>query len=200
MLTAMPMTFTAGESVIYKRTDSDYSAVDWDLHVYVAGATQFNVASVASGSDFLVTIPASVTAGLTPGYYRFQEIVIQRVLPAGQAELEKHLIGSGPISVEMNLATASAGSGQSFEEKVLAALEAKISGRVTVDQETLQIDGTAIARIPFEKLFELRQKFATLVDLQRSPNASMGSVEVNFGQPSLPTLPGFPLPPTGGNW
>lgn len=179
-LTAMPASFVAGTTVTYTRTLPDYPPASWDLKVTLAGASQVVVTAAASGTDFVVTFEPSNTVGFTPGAYEFEERVIQKVADAGH-EKKEATVGKGPVSLERNLITATGAAAQSFDEKMLVAIEVKLFGRITTDQETLQIVDTVIARIPVEQLDKMHQKYANRVELQRSPNAAIGSVNINFG-------------------
>lgn len=195
-LTAMPARFTAGETLSYTRTVSGLpdSTHGWVLFVYLAGAAQPLAAgpfTIAADGSCTVTVDANITHNLAAGNYRWQETAKENVASyAGKIVTWDR----GSVIVDLDLAQATGGSAQSFEARVLAALQAKILGRITTDAETIQIDGTTIARIPFELAERLVSKYQALVEAQNNPGALMGSVEVNFGPPGLPIVPGFPLP------
>lgn len=178
-LTAMPASFSAGSTLTYERTLTDLptSSYGWKLSVFIAGASEAKHENiVAAAGVYTVLIAASVTKDLAPGPYRYVERAIET--SPGTRVFD---VGAGALVVEPDLSAASGGSALSFEAQVLAALRAKLVGRLTTDQETLQIEGTAIARIPFEKLEQLIAKYEAIVDAQQSPNSAIGSIEIRFG-------------------
>ena len=197
-LIAMPASFTSGETVTYTRQCSDLplSTYGWVLYVYIAGPNELAAGpfTIDATGTCVVTLTPTQTASLAGGNYRYQETAKENVGTPPNYTGQILTWARGTLQVELNLATASSGSGQTFEETMLAALKAKVSGRLTVDQESIQIDGTAISRIPFELAERLITKYQVMVDLQQNPRAVIGSVEINFGPPALPYLPGMPLP------
>lgn len=179
-LTAMPARFSAGTTLTYELTlpDLPTSAYGWKASVYLAGpneAKHENIAAV-NGVCTVLVAPAT-TIDLVPGVYHYVERAVET--SPGTRVFD---IGSGMVVVDPNLATASGGSAMTFEAQVLAALKAKLLGRLTADQETLQVEGTAITRIPFEELEPLIEKYQQIVDLQANPAAAFGSVEITFGR------------------
>jgi len=179
-LTAMPASFSAGTTLTYERTlpELPTSTTGWQLSVYLAGpgvAQQLNIAAVANVCTVLIS--AVDTANLPPGGYQYFERAVEIAPGARVFDIE-----TGTISIEPNLASAIAGSAMTFEAKVLAALKAKLEGRLTTDQETLQVEGTAIARIRFEQLERLIDKYQAIVELQERPDSAIGSIEISFGR------------------
>jgi hypothetical protein len=178
--TAMPASFSAGTTLTYARTLDDLptSAYGWRLCLYIAGPHEAKHEDIAAVSGvYTPLIPASVTQDLLPGAYRWLERV--KEIAPGTRVLD---IDSGNVTVEPDLATATGGSAMTYEAQVLEALKAKFLGRLTTDQETLQVDGTLIERIPFEQLEGLIAKYQAIVDAQVSPDTLFGSVEIHFGR------------------
>lgn len=178
--TAMPARFSAGTTLTYERTLTDLpaSAYGWTLSLYLAGPTEARQEDIALANGvYTVLLPASTTQDLTAGAYRWLERV-KEVAPGTRV----FDVASGFVTVDPDLASATGGSGVSYEAQVLAALKAKLLDRLTADQETLQVDGTAIARIPFERLDSLIAKYEAIVEAQVSPGAVLGSIEIHFGR------------------
>jgi hypothetical protein len=178
----MPASFSAGTTLTYARTLDDLptSAYGWRLCVYIAGPNEAKHEDIAAVSGvYTVLIPASVTQDLVPGPYRWIERM-KEIAPG--VRVFDVPDGSGTVNVDPDLATATGGSAMSYEAQVLEALKAKLLGRLTVDQETLQVDGTVIERIPFEQLEGLIAKYQAIVDAQVSPDTLFGSVEIHFGR------------------
>lgn len=182
--TAMPASFSAGTTLTYQRSLADLnlptSATGWTFAVFLAGPDATGQQGIAAVNGiFTVLIPASTTADLPAGGYQYVERAYE-VAPGTRV----YDVGFGTVSVEPDLATASGDSLLSFEAQILAALKAKLLGRITTDQETLQVEGTAISRIPFEQLEPLIAKYQQIVDQQVNPASAFGSVEITFGRVS----------------
>lgn len=179
--TAMPASFSAGTTLTYERTVPDLpsSSYGWKLSVYLAGPAEAKHEAITLTNGVgTVLIAATATADMPAGAYRWLERITEN--SPGTRVFD---VGAGSLEIGPNLATAAEGSALSYEAQVLAALQAKLLGRLGTDQETLQVEGTAIARIPFDQLERLVAKYQAIVDLQRSPNAAIGSVEITFGRP-----------------
>lgn len=174
-LTALPSSFSAGSTVVYRRSLADYPASDsWVLKLYLAGVSVLTKTAVASGADHVVTLAASDTDDLTSGVYRW----VERVSKGG----EVYDVAWGTIEVTPDVATATAGELQPWAETALAAIEAKISGRITADQEEFEILGRAVKRIPFEELREIHSWLSGLVASASRGGAPRPSQLVQFSQ------------------
>lgn len=160
-LTEIPETFAAGTTLKYTRSSSDYPANDgWTLTVGLRGPSVKDAATVvASGADYVVTFPAADTATLDPGMYHWVEKYVHGT--------KGTFYVTGDVQVTPDVFGATAGELQSVNEKTLAALIAKRDSRLTADQETLQVDGMAIARIPFEQLEKLIARYQARVNAER---------------------------------
>jgi hypothetical protein len=168
-LTEFPESFAAGTTVKYTRSLADYPANDgWTLAVHLRGLTVEGSADVTFGAD--------ITASLPAGAYTW----LERVSKAGEVNDP----ATGEVAVTPNVAAARAGDLQTPEAKILAALIAKRDGRLTADQETVQVDSMAITRIPFELLEELIARYQRIVNNQRAGGAPLKRTLVTFRRPS----------------
>ncbi len=168
-----PTSLTAGTSLRFKRSYASYPASSgWAYNFYLAGASVLTVAGVASGADFIVTLAPTDTVGFAPGTYRYTEIVSK--------DSVKVEMGRGILVIEMNLATATAGTAQTHEEKTLSIIEAALSGRLTKDIESYQIAGRAVSKIPITELMKLRGTYKAIVAQQSNPSTPIGSIQVTF--------------------
>jgi hypothetical protein len=159
--TALPPAFAAGTTVQYTRSYADYPANDgWTLTLYLAGAQILNKVATASGADFVITLAATDTDDLTtPGLYRW----VERASKSGVVKD----VASGTVEVTANLATATAGSLQTTEEKLLAAVDAVIAGKITDDVLQYTIAGRSLTLMSRLDLLELRRKLQWDVARQR---------------------------------
>lgn len=162
ILTAIPERFTAGTTVKYIRTFVDFPADEgWTLNLYLAGASIATVAGSASAKSFNVTLSAAATAGLVAGNYQW----VERVAKAG----EKFDVAAGTSIVDPDVAVATAGSLQSYNEKRLAVIEAALTGTLTGGMLSYQIEGRAASKIPPAELEALRAKYHALVLAEQRP-------------------------------
>lgn len=184
-LTALPSEITAGTTVKFKRTTSDHPSNDgWTLTLYIVGAKRISKAGVADGSggyDFTL-LPTETDDLTTPGNYQFFE----RATKGGEVydSNTSPTLRSGVVKVLQDVATAADGDFQTFEEKQLAAVEARIEGRLTKDQESIQIDGIAVVKIAFEKLYAYRRALRQAVALQRRRGRFETPMRAVFGPTS----------------
>jgi len=176
-LTAIPVKIVAGTTVKYTRTESDYPAPTWTLTLYLSGASATSFIAAANGTDHDVTITSTLSAAILPGNYKWEERVTDGT--------DVYAVASGIVYFEANMASATAGSGQTYEEKTLAIIDGILSGRITKDQESYQIAGRAVSRIPFAELKRMRAELSAAVYMQRNPGRFGRPVRISF-------------PPTGG--
>ncbi len=171
-LTAMPPRFAAGTTVEYTRKNSDFPASQgWSLTVYLAGPGTASSAASASGDTFTVMLAASATEGLAAGTYQWTE----RYEKAG-----KRYDVSGTVVVTPNLALAAPGDLQSYAEKVVEALEAGLVGKLTKDQEQLEILGRSIRKIPATEYAGLLLQWRAIRDAEQNPGRFGPDVRFTF--------------------
>lgn len=176
----MPSTIPAGTSVSYTRTFTDYRADDgWTLAVHLAGPDVPGAAAVtiaASGSSFVVTLSAAMTAKLRPGTYQWQE----RVAKAGAV----YVAASGTVIVEPDIASANAGDLQPTDEQLLEVVEAALANRLTADMQSYQIGGRSVTKIPAAELYDLRTRLRSAVDQARNAGTFGRNVDLTFLGPT----------------
>lgn len=180
ILSSMPDVIRAGETIQYTRSVQDYLASDgWTLAVALRGIQIANgtVTTNANGKDFDVVFSAAMTGALAAGNYQW----LERVTKAG----ESHDVGNSVLVVLQNLITAAAGDGQTLNEKLLALVETRLSGRITEDMEQFSIAGRAISRIPFEELLKIRTSLRFAVWQDANPNSLGRTVKIAFPGPEL---------------
>lgn len=116
-VTSFPAAFTAGDTVVIRRTLADYPAsAGWALgYVLINGTAKITLpASVASGDDHLVTVPAATSAAYAAASYTYVETVSR----AG----ERYTLKSGTVVVKPNLAAATTFDARSSARKALDAI------------------------------------------------------------------------------
>lgn len=97
---------------------------------------------------------------------------------------ERFTIDQGVLYVEPNLQLATAGTQQSHNEKMLAAIQSVLQGRATNDIESYQIAGRAVNKIPVEQLLKLENVYIAKVRRERNPGQFGVNHLVHFTRPS----------------
>lgn len=174
-----PHQFVAGDTVQWTKSLSDYPASDgWALHYRIVGVTEeiadANIsvmANVSGGWDVSISAAAS---SIDAGACR-----ITGWVTSGDAS-ERHTVYDGTITALADIASVSPGDLQTPNQKILAAIDARMAGRITADQESVQIDGTSLVRIPIEKLATLRGIYSARVWRDLNPDRSNPAHELRF--------------------
>lgn len=172
-LTELPATLDAGTTVKYTRSHAAYPASDgWALSLYLAGpAVPAPFTGAASGAAFDVTLAAASTATLPPGTYTW----VERVTKGG----EVYDAARGQVTVNANIATAAAGDLQSWEEKTLKVVEARIAGSMDKAIAEYQIHSRAVKYIPLDELRKLRSELKAAI-LQKKTGRFSTPIHVTF--------------------
>jgi hypothetical protein len=146
----------------------------WTLVYHFRGASALDVTATSTPSDphYTVTVPATSTAALTAGRYRWSAW-------AGKSG-EYYEAAYGVLVVEPNHATAAAGALQTHAEQTLAVIEAALAGRLTSDLESYTIAGRSVSKIPVLDLAQLRGIYAAIVWRERHPDQFAVDVEAQF--------------------
>lgn len=177
-LTKIPDTITAGSTVTYTSAQSDYTdALGWGLTLYLAGASVANVAASVVDGQFVITLSASATAALTPGLYQYSEIVSKGTAP----NIEKHEVGRGGVIVLADIAAATAGSMQTWAEKELATVRAKLTEVRPTLIEAYTIGQRQVAKQKIRELEESETKLTNRVARERNKGRTSRPVYVTFG-------------------
>jgi hypothetical protein len=171
----VPLLFTAGETVKFRRSFGDFQPPDWAYKIYFNGATNiFNKAAIVdTDNSFLVTLTPTDLA-VAAGIYRY----IERVNNSGTGEVST--VGEGVVQIEIDLATAAAGATLTFWEKTLSVVEAALSGRLTSDIQSYQIAGRAVQKIPIKELLQIRGHARAMVRQAAVPGQIGEPVRVHF--------------------
>jgi len=95
---SVPDTVTAGDTISWKISLSDYSAADgWVLkYRLINNSAKIDITSAASGADHLVSVAAAASAAYAAGQYSYQGYV--------EKGSERYTVGNGSITIKPNLA------------------------------------------------------------------------------------------------
>lgn len=153
--TTEPVKITAGDTLRWTKSVSDYSAAaGWTLDYYFRGkAGSFDITTTADGSDHAVSVAKTITAAYPAGDYYWAAYVSK----AG----ERFQVGAGRCKVLPDLITKNKGyDGRSHVKKTLDAIEAVLEGRASKDQESYTIDSISLSRTPIKDLIMFQAKYA----------------------------------------
>jgi len=155
VLNDIPKKLTAGESVSWSVSLSDYPASDsWELtYTLVKSDTRLQIVAAASGDDHLIEIAIATTAAYDPGEYEFQAHISNGT--------EKYQVDSGSIEVVTDFATQTTGfDSRSHNKKVLDLLEAAIEGRASKTQMSQKVGGVEVQHMALADLRKERDVYA----------------------------------------
>ena len=166
-LTSIPETLTAGETIDWLLTYSEFPATGYTLKIALqipGTATIVTLTATASGSAHAVNVVAATTAAYVAGVY-----IATVFAEAGAA---RHLVERRSLSI---LPSPLAALGTSHATRTLTLIETAIEGRIPRGLENTNIDGQQIDRIPIADLHRLRDRYRREVAMERdAANARAG--------------------------
>lgn len=150
-----PPEIRAGDSVSWRVSVPGYPAEDgWQLHYALRGPQGIDIAALeGAGGDYLVELTAADTSAWSPGWYRWVAYVAdasgQRLtLDDDELEILPDLLAlDGPEDM------------RSHARRMLELIEAALEKRIPRDQQSYEIDGQRLDRIPIERLEALRTRY-----------------------------------------
>lgn len=164
MTRTIPTAIKAGLTFTTTVESAEYPAPDWSLVLLLRGPSSITVESTDEGTAHRLHAAATATANWVPGEYSFS---LRATNGADVVELE-----AGQTVVQPDLAGLTPGTDtRSHIRKVLAAIEAVIERRASLDQERYRINDRELYRTPIAELLKLRDKYrAELAMAQRVAN------------------------------
>ncbi len=180
----VPDTLVAGNTWSWATSSSDYSPADgWSVTYYLRsnGQTTITATSTTSGTGFLTTILASVTASIAPGDWYFTATAAKG--------LEAYQCDKGRFTVEANPAT-SAADPRSAVKRTLDAITKCIEGSASKDELAMTVDSVSLSNRSLDELSRLRSRYAMLykaeVNTERASRGlpGPGVTFIKFNQPN----------------
>ncbi|MGN6104065.1 MAG: hypothetical protein ACTHU0_03100 [Kofleriaceae bacterium] len=176
--TTEPKSFAAGDTAQWTRSVADYTAADgYTLRYYFAGPDTFQVDAVESTGGWLVTVTSAQTAEKAAGIYRWRAYAEK----GSGDDRERWLVATGTLTLEANLAAAEPGDQQSFAERMVAAIKARLEARAGVDLESYGVAGKQAQKIPFQQLRQELGVWQRVVWREQNPGKLCPTVQVTFG-------------------
>lgn len=155
----------AGATLDLTVTLTAYPAPDWSLRLHLRGPHQIDLISTADGPGHRLAASAAVTSGWDAGAYWYSL--------RAQNGADVQIVEEGQIAIRPDIASiVGQHDGRSHAERVLAAIEAVIENRATVDQQAYEINGRSLTRTPIADLLKLRATYRDEVRRERSSKRS----------------------------
>lgn len=160
-LNGMPPVINAGVTLKVLFTFNQYPPSEWTAKLLLRGPASIDIPGVADGEGFVFSADATTTGAWAPGAYRFAVRVYQ-----GDDVAEAR---SGETIIAPDIASAPNGfDGRTYAERVLAAINAVIEKRASVDQMSYRINDRELSRTPIADLLTLRNEFRAEVNREKA--------------------------------
>lgn len=161
MACTLPEKIGAGLTFDRLLTLTAYPAGEWAVSVLLRGLSAIDLVAVAEGSQHRLRADAATTADWAPGDYWF---TIRATRGTDVVEVEQ-----GQLVITPDVAAAGAGfDGRTQAQIALAAIEAVLAKRATMDQERYRINNRELYRTAIADLIKLRDMYRREVRLERS--------------------------------
>lgn len=167
---SVPATLVAGDG--WSWADAEASAACpppfWGLrYVFrpVEGGGRFEVVATVADGAFLLSADPTFTAIRVPGWYLWTAVA------AAADGGDRRTLKSGRVQIMPDPLATMANDGRGAAERILAAIEATLEGRVTKDAESYSIEGRSISRTPIADLLRLRNVYAAEVAAKLKPGS-----------------------------
>ncbi|WP_087693522.1 hypothetical protein [Pseudomonas sp. PE-S1G-1] len=160
-----PVNLHAGDSIAWSRDVPAFPAASgWTLHYVFNGPDSHSVRAV-SADPYRVELSASDTAGWAPGLYRWVALAVKGDL--------RTTVATGLVQVEPNWQTAGPADVRTHAARMIALIESALEKRIPKDQQSYEIDGLRLDRIPVERLRELRLQYQRELMQQRRQGSGL---------------------------
>lgn len=152
----IPERIKAGLTFSIRLTSTALPAPDWSALLLLRGPGAIDVSATPDVSQHLFRVNAEDTALWVAGVYGWS-IRAQR----GDDVVE---VGNGQTTIEGDFAASAPGADlRSHAQKVLAALDAVIENRATLDQQKYTINNRELWRTPLPELLAFRNQYRAQV-------------------------------------
>ncbi len=163
-----PTQLHAGDSIAWARDARAYpSAAGWSLLFSLRGAAALDLASTG-GEPYQFAARSDQTKALPAGVYRWACYAVRQD--------ERQTLASGELTVLQDLLQAGAIDGRSHARRMLDLIEAALEKRIPKDQQSYEIDGLRLDRIPIERLEALRNRYRREVASEKRKASGKGFI------------------------
>jgi hypothetical protein len=177
--TVEPTEFTAGDSLEWDRTLGDYTPSDgWTLSYVLTGAHASVISISATANDgntgHEVRVTPATTAAYTDGRYNLVGLVTHTDGRRFEVYRAACFVYPNPATETPEL---------SFNERMLAAVEAKIATRITADISRYTLEQQEVHREELATLNRQRNSYADAVRRERG-GGFFQTAKVKYGAPA----------------
>ncbi|MHC8341744.1 hypothetical protein [Pseudomonas sp. RT6P73] len=160
-----PVNLHAGDSIAWSRDVPAFPAANgWALQYVFNGPASYSIDAV-SEAPYRVELAAPDTADWLPGLYRWVALAVKGDLRA--------TVATGLLQVEPNWQTAGPADMRTHAARMIALIESALEKRIPKDQQSYEIDGQRLDRIPVERLRELRLQYQRELMQQRRKGSGL---------------------------
>ena len=151
---SVPKSFFQGDTVEWEDSiAADYPASSWTLtYTFINIAGKIEIVAQANGDDYIVNLPASLTATYIPGDYTW----VGKVADTATGT-KVYTVLAGSTTIYRDIDELNSYDTRPWYEIALENVEAVIANRATMDQESYSIQGRSLARTPLADLINLRK-------------------------------------------
>ena len=174
----IPQVIQAGDSLIFQDSYSLYPASQYTLSfVIVNAANRYTFTATADGDNYDVNVTHATTALWTAGDYQYFASVTDGTITV--------TVESGSVTILQSYAAAF--DSRSYNKKMVDAIDAVLTGRVTGDVASYSIAGRSITKIPIAELRTMRDRYyAYYLDELKAERLARGewsskTIKVRFG-------------------
>jgi len=166
--TTEPLQHRAGITWQWTRDLADYPASTWTLTYWfkqlAASGAKFSIAASDDGDRYAVTVAAATTGAYTAGDYSWVAVVT--------SGSEVHEVDQGTLTILPKYNADAALDDRSHARVVLAAIEAVIANRATLDQQEYTIGSRSLKRMTVDELMTFRDKYRAEVYAEEQGEAA----------------------------
>ena len=165
-ITSTPLEVTAGDTLNWQVSLSDYLATDaWVLSYALVNTTnKYVITASAAGAEHLINVSATTSATYAAGEYQWQAYVTKGAL--------RNTVGDGTIKILPNLAGVAGGfDTRSHVKKTLDAIESWLENKNPAVSE-YEIAGRRMRYIPIADLLKLRDKYKNELRTEEAAKSS----------------------------
>lgn len=167
-----PPEIRAGDSLTWRVTGYPAEA-GWTFHYALRGPSSIDIEAIDDGGEYLVEVAASTTAAWAPGWYRWVAYVLH-------TDGDRVTLDDGRLEILPDLLSAEAGDVRSHAQRMLELIEAALEKRIPKDQQSYEIDGQRLDRIPVERLEALRTRYRNEVRRETRQGDGLGIRTLNW--------------------
>lgn len=161
-----PKQLHAGDSIVWARDALAYPAAEgWALGYSFRGPGEFDLVATP-GPPYQISVTASESAQWPGGLYRWACYVSR--------DDERRTLGFGETTVIADWRTISSVDARSHAQRMLDLVQAALEKRIPKDQQSYEIDGQRLDRIPIERLEALRVRYMREVRSEKRSGSPFG--------------------------